>query len=76
MQFKVTRILILGSLLLSLLSCAKGRTKAPCGDGVCEAGETWETCSADCLPPCGDGVAQGPEDCDGDRKSTRLNSSH
>ncbi|MDP2926412.1 MAG: hypothetical protein Q8N99_08595 [Nanoarchaeota archaeon] len=28
-----------------------------CGDSVCEGGETWQTCSADCLvPQCADGI--------------------
>jgi hypothetical protein len=49
-----------------LFSCAQGRTKPPCGDGVCDKGETWAACPADCPPPCGDGQIQAPEECDGD----------
>lgn len=55
-------IVLLGA--SNLLSCAKGRTKPPCGDGICETGETWESCAADCPPPCGDGQIQAPEECD------------
>jgi secreted trypsin-like serine protease len=38
-----------------------------CGDGSCNAGETCETCEADCgaCPPvCGDGTCEGNEDCE------------
>ncbi|MBU1068818.1 hypothetical protein KJ975_04535 [Myxococcota bacterium] len=65
MTFKIARSILLGCLLLSMGSCAKGRAKPPCGDGVCEAGESWESCLEDCTPPCGDGIAQGDEECDG-----------
>src|SRR5690349_22832448 len=45
-----------------------------CGDGTCSGAETCATCVADCgqcPATCGNGT------CDaGDRKSTRLNSSH
>ncbi len=45
-------------------ACAGGRTKPPCGDGICETGESWDSCPADCPPPCGDGQRQAPEECD------------
>lgn len=37
-----------------------------CGDDVCGAAETWETCKRDCPPPpdtakCGDGICSGSE---------------
>jgi PGF-pre-PGF domain-containing protein len=40
-----------------------------CGDGVCEEGETSDTCSSDCpkptnTPSCGNGVCEEGEDCD------------
>jgi len=56
--------LLLGT--LGLAACAGGRTKPPCGDGICESGESWDSCQADCPPPCGDGLRQIPEECDGD----------
>ncbi|PKN23399.1 MAG: hypothetical protein CVU65_14105 [Deltaproteobacteria bacterium HGW-Deltaproteobacteria-22] len=65
MLFKIARTMFLGCLLLTMGSCAKGRAKPPCGDGVCEAGESWESCLEDCTPPCGDGISQGDEECDG-----------
>lgn len=35
-----------------------------CGDGICNNGETYQSCSADCPPPqtrCGDGICNGDE---------------
>ncbi len=64
-QFPAFHLLLFASLVLLWHGCAGGVKKPPCGDGICEHGETWETCPADCIPPCGDGVAQGPEECDG-----------
>ncbi|PKN47526.1 MAG: hypothetical protein CVU59_02585 [Deltaproteobacteria bacterium HGW-Deltaproteobacteria-17] len=65
MQLKRPGLIVLGSLILILSSCAGGREKPPCGNGLCDEGETWEMCNSDCPPPCGDGIAQDPEECDG-----------
>ncbi len=53
-----------------------GADPAICGNAVCEAGETWATCSQDCEAPadvCGDGLCTPgenqvacPVDCDAD----------
>lgn len=47
-------------------SAAGGGVTAGCGDAVCSATETCQSCMADCGPcasPCGDGVCGGGESC-------------
>ena len=39
------------------------QSPATCGNDVCDAGETCETCACDCGICCGDGVCGGFEDC-------------
>jgi hypothetical protein len=62
-----------GILLIGVLAAAillSGCIEPPaCGNGICENGETWLTCSADCgeLPPtpvCGNGIIETGEECD------------
>lgn len=65
MHASFSRPVLLAALTFLVHACAGGRPKPPCGDGICETGETWEMCQADCPPPCGDGVRQAPEECDG-----------
>jgi hypothetical protein len=43
--------------------CQAAPPSTYCGDGICNGGETWQTCS-DCPPPgayCGDGICNGGE---------------
>jgi len=35
-----------------------------CGDGVCDAGESWLDCLSDCPNPCGDGACGPTEECE------------
>jgi glutamine amidotransferase-like uncharacterized protein len=45
-------------------SSLTGNDETNCGDGICEGGENWQTCSSDCAAPqCSDGI-----DNDGDSK--------
>ncbi|MDP6943953.1 MAG: IgGFc-binding protein, partial [Myxococcota bacterium] len=43
------------------VSCTSDADCAPCGDGVCNGGETSVNCLADCGPECGDDVCSGAE---------------
>lgn len=54
-------------LLVDVKACSGGGGN-PCGNGVCDAGETYSTCAQDC--PCGNGICGGgesyfncPQDC-------------
>ena len=50
----------------------RGNTPSSCGNGICEEGETWESCPEDCPEPvCGNGICESgetvencPEDCE------------
>ncbi len=51
---------------LFLMHCAKGSSPAVCGNGVCEKGETHETCPEDCPEAvCGNDKVDPGEQCDG-----------
>jgi len=45
----------------------KDTDETNCGDGVCEGGETSQTCSTDCgvAQLCGNNITEGTEVCDG-----------
>ncbi len=47
-----------------LFRCGQGLSvPGSCGDGICQAGETVQSCVSDCNV-CGDGIVAGSEQCD------------
>ncbi len=44
MHVRLSRTVLFAVLTLFANACAGGRPKPPCGDGLCETGETWEMC--------------------------------
>jgi hypothetical protein len=55
---------LLAALFFLLFSLGSSVFAAECGDGVCEEGETYLSCDADCpVPECGDGICNGDETC-------------
>ena len=58
---------VIGWVALGFVGCGDDDAAVRCGDGVCNGGESCETCAEDCEPcpdpVCGDEVCNGTEGC-------------